>query len=483
MAVREVRVVPSEHTPSQAVEAIRAWLASQWSDIVWKFESASAEHEVYSEPTLAIVARGDDPPRADPAEIGVVYWSTGHHGDQEHVPRNVRGALRAQLARVLAPRDGAAPGRKLAGPPAEVTRAALFRLPRLLPQVLEPVPRVMPKRCLHSIGCTECADSCPSGALQFPDGRPVIEDAACTACGACVAACPTGALHSGTIGDQQWEALLQELAREDEPPALRVSCLKDVGRFDFDGVVLTVPCVGEMGWYPLWLMAAHGLKVDVVCADGACPLTSAGQAAIERWQRVKKLIGEREVGTGVTASDLRLESNVRWGNTVVAIRAAQGTGGLVAEASPGSPTLGCGIGLESSPGHECTLCESCVRICPTQALAVKRTDARRLEWRAEACLGCGACANTCPEGCLTKTGEAGIDQLLSPSPVVLYEERPALCRRCGKPLESATFLRTVEVKLLAHGLSREATAYLHYCADCKDEMSFPGVHGQATSQQ
>ena len=56
------------------------------------------------------------------------------------------------------------------------------------------------------IGCTRCAQACPTGAIPFtPHERHVIDDAACVRCDMCRAGCPTGAINivTGTERERQ----------------------------------------------------------------------------------------------------------------------------------------------------------------------------------------------------------------------------------------------------------------------------------------
>src|SRR6266545_4377538 len=59
------------------------------------------------------------------------------------------------------------------------------------------MPRFAPERCADK--CTECADSCPTGAIQVEasDGeRLKIDYGRCIACQLCVEICPAGAATS-----------------------------------------------------------------------------------------------------------------------------------------------------------------------------------------------------------------------------------------------------------------------------------------------
>jgi ferredoxin len=51
---------------------------------------------------------------------------------------------------------------------------------------------VAPEIC---IGCGECVDRCPFGALSVPDDIAIIEKSRCMGCGQCVFACTVDALY------------------------------------------------------------------------------------------------------------------------------------------------------------------------------------------------------------------------------------------------------------------------------------------------
>jgi Uncharacterized Fe-S center protein len=46
------------------------------------------------------------------------------------------------------------------------------------------------EKCL---GCGQCVDVCPVGAIKLEDGKAVISDE-CLECGACESTCPVGAI-------------------------------------------------------------------------------------------------------------------------------------------------------------------------------------------------------------------------------------------------------------------------------------------------
>jgi NAD-dependent dihydropyrimidine dehydrogenase PreA subunit len=54
------------------------------------------------------------------------------------------------------------------------------------------------QRCL---GCSQCVEACPVGAIGITNEKAHIDDGLCTGCGACVAACPEGAIQFVVEGE------------------------------------------------------------------------------------------------------------------------------------------------------------------------------------------------------------------------------------------------------------------------------------------
>ena len=44
------------------------------------------------------------------------------------------------------------------------------------------------------LGCGCCSDVCPSGALELPDNKAVLNEADCIECKNCIEMCPAGAI-------------------------------------------------------------------------------------------------------------------------------------------------------------------------------------------------------------------------------------------------------------------------------------------------
>lgn len=91
----------------------------------------------------------------------------------------------------------------------------------------------------------------------------------------------------------------------------------------------------------------------------------------------------------------------------------------------------------SSPALElissgCTACNTCVRACPSDALALERDDeVVRLAYRAAGCIGCNQCIDLCPADALDAPVLLSWPALLARDDVVVLEEMVTRqCERC-----------------------------------------------------
>jgi ferredoxin len=117
----------------------------------------------------------------------------------------------------------------------------------------------------------------------------------------------------------------------------------------------------------------------------------------------------------------------------------------------------------------CTLCLSCVSICPTGAL---RDDPERpvLKFVEDACVQCGLCQSTCPEKVISLKPQIDFRATTAP-PVIIKEEEPALCIRCGKPFGVKSTIEKVAAKLEGrhwmYPASDKRLDVVRMCADCR----------------
>jgi ferredoxin len=121
----------------------------------------------------------------------------------------------------------------------------------------------------------------------------------------------------------------------------------------------------------------------------------------------------------------------------------------------------------------CTLCLSCVGACPTGAL-VDNPDKPMLGFQEEACIQCGLCRSTCPEQVISLEPRLNFAEA-SRTTVVLKEEEPALCVRCGKPFGTKSSIERIVARLAGqHSMfaSSAAAERIRMCEDCRVIVQF-----------
>jgi len=117
----------------------------------------------------------------------------------------------------------------------------------------------------------------------------------------------------------------------------------------------------------------------------------------------------------------------------------------------------------------CTLCLSCVSVCPTGALS---DDPERpvLKFVEDACVQCGLCRSACPEKVITLKPQIDF-RAARAAPLIIKEEEPALCIRCNKPFGVKSTIEKIVAKLEGrHWMYPAGDARLNavrMCADCR----------------
>jgi ferredoxin len=117
----------------------------------------------------------------------------------------------------------------------------------------------------------------------------------------------------------------------------------------------------------------------------------------------------------------------------------------------------------------CTLCLSCVSVCPTGAL-LDDPDRPALKFVEDACVQCGLCKSTCPEKVITLVPQIDFTAAAARTRII-KEEEPALCIRCNKPFGVKSTIDKIAAKLEGRhwmfpaGNKRLDTVRM--CADCR----------------
>ncbi|MGV6846962.1 MAG: 4Fe-4S binding protein, partial [Marinibacterium sp.] len=120
----------------------------------------------------------------------------------------------------------------------------------------------------------------------------------------------------------------------------------------------------------------------------------------------------------------------------------------------------------------CTLCLSCVSLCPSGALG-DNPDLPQLRFQEDACLQCGLCARICPEDAITyeprlNLADSALDQ------VTLHEEDPFACIECGALFGVKSTVERVMEKLAGHAMFADGDALrlIQMCDTCRINAQF-----------
>lgn len=397
--------------------------------------------------------------------------------------------------------------------PAAVERA-LFDAADLVGEFEKPrYVAFRPDLCAHSrngiTGCTRCLDSCPVSAIR-PDRDTVAIDAAiCDGCGTCHAVCPTGAAtYAGPGADAQLERLRALLVTYRKAGgAVPVLLLHDMKR-GTDAVRLmahfgrglpanvlpfAVSEITRVGPDLLLPALAFGAARIVILADpaegdGFASLHESvafadtvvaglgyGEGLIRLWEEIDPEAVEARLYEDSPAPS---PASAGFSGRVSARDAVRLALGALHEAAPARVdavplAAGAPFGRIEVDRDACTLCLACVAVCPTGALG-DNTEKPQLRFTESACVQCGLCRATCPEDAIALDPRINFGEEAG-HPVVLNEEEPFNCIRCGKPFGTRSSVERVIAQLAhRHPMFRdaEAVARMRMCGDCRVKDQF-----------
>ena len=129
---------------------------------------------------------------------------------------------------------------------------------------------------------------------------------------------------------------------------------------------------------------------------------------------------------------------------------------------------GAPFGQVKVDANACTLCMSCVAVCPTSALR-EGHGLPQLNFVEESCIQCGACEKACPEDAVSLETRFLYDDKARGAQRLLHEEQPLCCISCGKPFATRSMLKVMAKKLEGHWMfqSEADRRRLEMCEDCR----------------
>lgn len=379
-----------------------------------------------------------------------------------------------------------------------------------------------PSICAHGrrgvTGCTRCLDVCPTEAI-VPAGDTVrIDPNLCQGFGSCASVCPTGAVTYAFPGTTDLLAYLRRVVANyrEQGGSDPVLVFYDSASADAVGgelaaampenaLPLELEEVGSVG-IDTWLTCfAYGVRRVLMLAGPGTP--GSVVAAIEREIDVTAHILEGMGYAGGAAVLLRDTD----GDTVAAAVTSNQAIDLARPASFAPPPekrqlLRMAINhlFKEAPAHRkvvslpkgaqfgqirvdksaCTMCMSCVAVCPTGALR-EGQGLPQLNFSEWSCVQCGLCETACPEDAIGLEARFLFDDRERSELRLLHEEQPMCCISCGKPFATRSTLEAMLRKLEGHWMfqGEAERRRLEMCDTCrvKDMMRAQSGDGSGTA--
>ncbi|MCF6316684.1 MAG: 4Fe-4S binding protein [Marinosulfonomonas sp.] len=355
--------------------------------------------------------------------------------------------------------------------------------------------------CAHSragiTGCSNCINACEAGAIS-PDGDNVsVDPLICVGCGGCASVCPSGAITYETPSFdfllQRWENITKTyadaggksprlLVHDAEHGGEMISLAARFGRgLPADVIPLEVESLSNFGHAEMLAALGCGFAtVDVLIGPKTeRPVLDSALAlalAISDNAAVRLLDLNDPDALSDTLFDQKptkpVERILPIGNrrqvTRLAAKALRPAMDTPIELPAGAP-----YGALKVDRDACTLCLSCVSLCPSGAL-MDNEDTPQLLFQEDACLQCGICTHACPENAITLAPQLDLsDAALSQK--VLNEEEPFACISCGSLFGAKSTIERVMDKLVGkHSMfaTSEQGKLIQMCDNCRIEVQF-----------
>ncbi len=361
--------------------------------------------------------------------------------------------------------------------------------------------------CAHArsgqVGCTNCLDVCPLGAIQ-PDGDKVaIDPAICGGCGNCASVCPTGAAsyvlpYRGDLV-QRMQILLQTyanaggehpviLAHDEKHGSEMISAMARFGRglpanvipLSLNSVLMlghdAMAAALALGAERIALLAPPQHPEELASIEQQAELVNAILGALGYGDARVDVIVERDPDAIEAALHDAVPLSAMLAHGLVAAgskrEVARSVFALLHEDAHEKPDIielpkGAPYGRINVNVDGCTLCLSCVGACPANALR-DNPDKPQLSFVEAACVQCGVCVATCPEGVISLEARFNFkSEALAPD--VIKTEEPFHCVSCGKAFGAKSSIEVIVEKLRGHSMfqDEEQLKLIQMCDNCR----------------
>ncbi len=368
-----------------------------------------------------------------------------------------------------------------------------------------------PEICAHGrsgiVGCTNCLESCPTGAISAAGEIIEVDPFLCQGQGTCATVCPTGAVKYvyPPVGSQLES--IQQLVKHyldsgGEQPAIllfdtengRPLIEKWASSLPDNIIPVEVEEIGSIGLdLCLGAIAFGTQQIHILCTD-AVPNSVVSNLNIQ-FGILNTLLN----GIGYPVDLVKLHQNQKKKKLIESIKATSTSFSI-------SPATFMPTGLkrtdirmsldylyekssrknaivtlpEESPFGEikvnrdtCTLCMACVSVCPSSALEAGG-DTPKLSFIEENCVQCGLCETACPESAINRYQRYVFNHDLRMNTRTLNEDSPVHCVVCGTPFATRAILERMKDKLKDHWMFQnpDSVSRLEMCENCRVKDMF-----------
>ena len=363
-----------------------------------------------------------------------------------------------------------------------------------------------PDICAHGRrgirGCTRCLEVCPAWAITSIGERVSIEPTLCQGFGSCATVCPTGAITYAFPATHDLLGYLRDVLARYREGGGSEPTLVFFDSASSDTIVdrlaealpenvlpLELEEVGSIGMDSWLCCLAWGVCRVLVLAGNDTPpsirdvlereisVTATLLKGMGYEGSAVQLLDSSEIESVVAAAQsgdaLRLERAARFApppEKRVLFRTSMNH--LLEQAPNRRKSIalpdGAVFGQVRVDRNACTLCMSCVAVCPTSALR-EGQGLPQLNFVERSCVQCGMCEKACPEDAVTLEARFLYDDKERGKQRLLYEEQPACCISCGKPFATQSMLKVMSKKLEDHWMfqGEAEKRRLEMCEDCR----------------
>lgn len=351
-------------------------------------------------------------------------------------------------------------------------------------------------------GCTRCLEVCPAWAISSAGEHVTVNPNLCQGFGTCASVCPTGAITyaypstGDLLGYLRTVLVTYRDAGGADPLLVFFDSASAAGMDAGLGAALpenALPVeleeVGSIGMDAWLTCLAYGARRVLILTGSNTPASIRDTLEQQIGYAAPILEGMGYPGAAIEVLDsadaaavtaaansdeaISLESPARFAPAPekrLLLRAAINHLLEHAPSQRKSAALPAGapFGQVKVDANLCTLCMSCVAVCPTSALR-EGQGLPQLNFVERSCIQCGACETACPEDAVSLETRFLYDDKARGAQRLLHEEQPACCISCGKPFATRSMLKVMAKKLEDHWMfqGEAERRRLEMCEDCR----------------